>query len=113
MTEDLLKRAEPFLNQCGSCDAGLSAACNCPTGDYRPVMLDLVREVERLRKVASAYRHAAIDQHDMAGHFLDDTCEDCQIAAGEGESDLACDNYKRWQKSYSDSLGGIIEEVAW
>lgn len=112
MTDDLLKRAEPFLNQCGSCDAGLLASCTCPQTDYRPVMLDLVREVERLRKVASAYRHAAIDQHEMAGHFLDDTCEDCQIAASEGDPSLACDDYKRWQKSYTDVLGEVIEEAA-
>lgn len=49
MTDDILDRAEPFLNQCGSCDAGLPMSCTCPSGDYRPVMLDLVREVERLR----------------------------------------------------------------
>jgi hypothetical protein len=51
MTADLLKRAEPFLSQCGTCDVGLPYACNCPTGDFRPVMLDLVREVERLRSL--------------------------------------------------------------
>lgn len=49
MTDDTLDRALPFLNQCGSCDAGLPMDCTCPQGDYRPVMLDLVREVERLR----------------------------------------------------------------
>jgi hypothetical protein len=49
MTEDILDPALPFLNQCGSCDAGLPMNCTCPEGDYRPVMLDLVREVERLR----------------------------------------------------------------
>lgn len=49
MTDDLLKRAEPFLNVCGACDLGMPTLCNCPTGDSRPVMLDLVREVERLR----------------------------------------------------------------
>lgn len=46
---DVLTRAAPFLNVCGSCDAGLPMSCTCPTGDYRPVMLDLVREVEALR----------------------------------------------------------------
>lgn len=54
MTDDLLKRAEPFLNQCASCDYGLPTSCTCPDGDYRPVMLDLVREAERLRAVAEA-----------------------------------------------------------
>jgi hypothetical protein len=54
MTEDILSRAEPFLNPCGSCDAGMPMSCTCPTGDYRPVMLDLVREVERLRAKQTA-----------------------------------------------------------
>jgi hypothetical protein len=47
---DLIERARPFLQQCGSCDAGLPMACTCPSGDYRPVMADLVAEVERLRQ---------------------------------------------------------------
>jgi hypothetical protein len=46
---DILARAEPFLNQCGSCAADLPAACTRTAADFRPVMLDLVREVERLR----------------------------------------------------------------
>jgi hypothetical protein len=50
VTDDLLKRAEPFLIQCSTCELGLPYACNCPTGDFRPVMLDLICEVERLRR---------------------------------------------------------------
>lgn len=38
-----------WLNACGACDAGLTMSCTCPAEDYRPVMLTLVREVERLR----------------------------------------------------------------
>lgn len=49
MTDDLLKRVEPFLNQCGSCDLGLPYPCNCPPGDFRPVMSELAIEVQRLR----------------------------------------------------------------
>lgn len=54
MSDDVLARAQPFLNQCPSCDAGLPSGCTCPQGDYRPVMLDLVREVERLRARVAA-----------------------------------------------------------
>lgn len=54
MTDDLFKRAEPFLNVCGACDLGMPTSCTCPTGDSRPVLLDLVREVERLRAALSA-----------------------------------------------------------
>lgn len=59
MTDDILDRAAPFLNVCGSCDAGLLNACTCPTGDYRTVMLHLVREVERLRAQAKHQIHFA------------------------------------------------------
>jgi hypothetical protein len=60
MTDDLLKRAEPFLGQCPTCDAGLPTSCTCRV-NYRPVMLDLVREVERLRAVLEEIRHLHTD----------------------------------------------------
>ena len=112
MTDDLLKRAEPLLNQCGTCDLGLPYACNCPTGDFRPVMSDLVREVERLRTVAWTYLRAMNDQHTAFGHYLDG-CQKCHAAAEECDPDLACDDYKRWQREYMDALCQVIEEVAW
>jgi len=37
-----------WLGMCGSCDVGIGE-CNHPAEDYRPVMLELVREVERLQ----------------------------------------------------------------
>jgi hypothetical protein len=46
---DVLERAQPWLELCWACDAGLLKACTCPTGDYRVIMLELVREVESLR----------------------------------------------------------------
>ena len=30
---------EPWLQQCGSCDAGLPMSCTCPAGDYRNILL--------------------------------------------------------------------------
>lgn len=39
---------DKWLRQCGPCDAGLPAECTHPDEDYRPVILDLVREIERL-----------------------------------------------------------------
>ncbi len=59
MTNDLFSRAAPFLNQCGPCGYGLPTSCTCPAGDWRPVMAELVREVERLRGIAEA-AHAFI-----------------------------------------------------
>jgi hypothetical protein len=61
MTDDLLKRADPYLTQCGSCDYGVHVPCTCPQPDRRPVMLDLVREVERLRAQLEEIRHLHTD----------------------------------------------------
>lgn len=49
MTGDILDRAKPFLVECPICDYGIGKPCVCPEGDYRPVMLELVREIEWLR----------------------------------------------------------------
>lgn len=80
MTDDLLKRAEPFLNQCGSCDLGLPYPCNCPTGDFRPVMSELAVEVQRLRdQFATASRRV---RH-IAEHGDPATANALGLIAGE------------------------------
>jgi hypothetical protein len=38
-----------WLQPCPVCDAGLSGSCTHPDEDYRPVMLELVHHIERLR----------------------------------------------------------------
>lgn len=49
-TEAILTKAEPWLQQCGPCELGVdSARCSCTPDDFRPPMLDLYAEVERLR----------------------------------------------------------------
>jgi len=51
LERDLLTRASRFMAQCGPCDFGLAEfGCSHPDEDYRPVVADLVTEVERLRK---------------------------------------------------------------
>nr|WP_221374363.1 hypothetical protein [Actinoplanes polyasparticus] len=109
MTDDLLKRADPFLNVCGSCDIGMGS-CTCPTGDYRPVMLELYREVERLRAVAWQLHNAMTDQHEQEGHLMNDDCESCRKAFDEMDSQYCCDDWKRRQKAYVDALGLVIGE---
>lgn len=48
--DPLLDRARAHLVQCGPCDYGVtSAGCQCPQGDPRVVIADLVAEIERLR----------------------------------------------------------------
>ena len=41
--------AEEFLQECGICDYGIGSPCRCAVRDFRPVMLELIREVEQLR----------------------------------------------------------------
>ena len=58
MTVDLDAIKAKWLGQCGACDAGIGM-CTHPEEDYRPVMLDLVREVERLRELLAPERIGA------------------------------------------------------
>ena len=45
---DLDAISAKWLQICGSCDAGIGE-CTHPEGDYRPVMLELVRALEHIR----------------------------------------------------------------
>jgi hypothetical protein len=56
---DLKAIEDEFLNQCGPCDFAMPGACNCSTRDFRSTMLDLVREVEKLRRRLDAAALAA------------------------------------------------------
>lgn len=53
--------AEKWLQQCGSCDAGLPMGCACPTEDYRPAMSALLDEVEALREQVARVRKECAD----------------------------------------------------
>lgn len=78
MTNDLLKRAEPFLNVCGSCDAGLPMSCTCPDGDYRPVMSALCDEIAALHALIADLPHT----NDQLFAWLRDHC--MALGAGTG-----------------------------
>lgn len=45
---DLIERAEKLLMQCGIHDYGLAGACTC-SPDHRPIVIELIREIQRLR----------------------------------------------------------------
>lgn len=48
--DEVLAQAEPWLENCPSCDSGLPKQCICPAGnDYRNVMLAMAYEIARLR----------------------------------------------------------------
>lgn len=53
---DLDEIRDKWLAPCGACDAGLPMGCTHPEGDYRPVMLRLVAEVERVQTKLEDYR---------------------------------------------------------
>lgn len=63
MSLDLEAIANEFINQCGSCDVGMPTACTCSKQDFRPVMLKLIRELERTRK---ALDEAIADFQDLS-----------------------------------------------
>lgn len=46
--DELLDRADLWLQICPACDAGMAMSCVCPPGDPRNLILDLVHEIERL-----------------------------------------------------------------
>lgn len=51
---DLEAISEKWLKQCGSCDLGMPEyGCTHPDEDYRPVMMSLVEEIERMRLEAT------------------------------------------------------------
>ncbi len=43
---EAVKDALPWMQQCGSCDAGLPMGCTCPQGDPRVVISRLVAVIE-------------------------------------------------------------------
>lgn len=64
---DLDAISAEFLAQCGSCDAGILVICACADRDYRPTMLALVREVERLRAEMSGTADCAAEAAEVCG----------------------------------------------
>lgn len=47
----ILERAEPWIKQCGTCDAGLSLDCVCQTGDPRPLISEMYGELAVLDEI--------------------------------------------------------------
>lgn len=48
-----LAEVAPWMELCGSCDAGLPQACTCPPGDARVVIAALVDEIVKMRQEAN------------------------------------------------------------
>jgi hypothetical protein len=71
MIVDLEAIRDRWLDVCPSCDAGIGN-CNHPEEDYRPTMLSLVREVERLRGLLPGAPAEVVDQSTWPAHLRDD-----------------------------------------
>jgi hypothetical protein len=69
---DLEAITEKWLQVCGPCDAGLAGHCAHPDEDYRPAMLSLVREVERLRNDVVA--------RDLLNQVLSEQADQARVA---------------------------------
>ncbi|MEV1013860.1 MULTISPECIES: hypothetical protein [unclassified Micromonospora] len=48
-----LAEVAPWMELCGTCDAGLPQACTCPAGDPRVVIAALVDEIVKQRQEAT------------------------------------------------------------
>lgn len=46
--DQLAAEVEPWLRECGACDAALPMSCTCPPGDYRSILLKVWRAYEAL-----------------------------------------------------------------
>ncbi|BAL87361.1 hypothetical protein AMIS_21410 [Actinoplanes missouriensis 431] len=71
MSLDLNAISAEFLTVCCSCDLGVPSACVCTERDYRPVMLELVQEIERLRAVMADFSKQLGKRSDYCGDTAD------------------------------------------
>ena len=109
--ESLLARANTFLAECGWCDYGLPMKCACPPGDYRSVILDLVREIERSRIELSAVRDAA---HRRVGAYQkgsEQACADVRTIRRNLVEIDSCDKCKPFIEGAFNSLGQLLDDM--
>lgn len=67
---ELIAKAEAYLVQCGSCDAGLPMSCICPTGDPRAIIAALLDAVKE--EYPRGRQHAAKDIDRMSSYLGDE-----------------------------------------
>lgn len=62
MDADLEKIVQEYANQCGPHDFGLvEFGCGCAPGDYRPVVLELVRQLQERREECARLSQLLLD----------------------------------------------------
>ena len=70
--ETLAAEVEPWLRECGSCDAALPMSCTCPPGDYRVVLLKVWQAYEASRVTVAKEIEQACERdaiYDTAARF--------------------------------------------
>lgn len=70
-SSELITKAETYLVQCGSCDAGLPMACVCPPGDPRAVISELIARLRAARAVCAERERELLE---LKGPCSDKTC---------------------------------------
>lgn len=105
---DLEAIKRTWLNQCGPCDYGMpECGCTHPQEDYRPVILSLVREVERLR----ADSEPPVNDIEATGECCCNGCIGeglCDLDLGRRDGYPSADEYG-WQ----DESGDLAYEGRW
>lgn len=93
-TERLAAIKDEWLQVCPSCDAGLLAGgCTHPGKDYRPVLLELANEVQRLRRCGSKHATNAsfipcmLDRGHDGDHWSTSGCAGGSVHWPTAESD--------------------------
>lgn len=117
MTVDLEAIKEKWLGICGACDAGMGE-CSHPDGDYRPVMLELVREVERLRGELDEAR-AEVERLRLDRTVLEGALDGNRIATHNMQRLMEEATTRQWAaESERDQLRAVVQiadeyESAW
>lgn len=83
---DLEQITADWLQQCGSCDAGLPATCTCPASDPRVPIGKLADEILRLRTRIAAARETC---DEAIAHYRTPELPDSYSTYAEGQCDLA------------------------
>lgn len=93
MNEDLKARAEALLVPCGPHDYGVASGCSCPEPgiDHRPILSELLSEIERLEV-------AWVDAREQIRHVADDL-------------DKAGDALKQIAANHRTDIPALLEEL--
>jgi len=105
---DLEAIKSKWLNQCGPCDFGMPEyVCSHPAEDYRPVMMDLVLEIERLRRQSDMPVFVIKAKDALAIHAVGAYRELCRthgLNDQAAEVQKALDEIFSWQVTHDDQV---------